>query len=855
MSINQPEVTGGGTEDSALRVTVATDSTGVLSVDDNGGSLTVDGTVAISGTVAVSAAVLPLPSGAATSALQTQPGVDIGDVTINNASGAAAVNVQDGGNSITVDGTVTANAGTGPFPVSDNADSLTVDAPVGTPLAARLSDGASFYDATKTGQLPAVLVGGRLDGNVGAWLGSALPTVGQKVMLQSIPVVIASNQASIPINDNFGSLTVDNAGGFAVTDGGGLLSIDDGGTNISIDDGNGSITIDDGGNNVSIDDGGNTISIDDGGGSISVDGIVAATTVADTAIGTTVSPNAPGFLVLALDAVSTAHALSVNASDLSLNTRVVNAVGAASVNIQDGGNSITVDSGAGALSVSVTNPQLTQDNAPFLDGTDYVRPAGFILDEVAGTALTEDDVGAARMDSKRAQITTLEDATTRGQRAAISAAGRLSVDASGVAVPITDNAGSLTIDAPVGTPVAARLSDGAAFYDAAKTGQLPTALVGARLDTNVGAWLSSTAPTVGSKTSANSIPVVIASDQAAVTVAQATATSLKAEVVGPTADNAANPTAKLSTLPVRANASAPGWTEGNVVPLSSDLSGRLRTDNSTWFGSTAPTIGQKTMANSIPIVVASDQTFIPVNGDVDHDAVNTLKNIQIAGNASPADVPPTVVSANSDRVRAWFDRSGAIVTRPRKIRLGYTAIFRLAQAAGRLDQTFLQVADTNKQWATLHHTGGSTKEVRLLKCSVFITAWDAATQAILELRQISTAPATGNPAITPTAHRRGGTAAEAVALYLPTTAGTDVLPNSPISSVQLDLGVMGAVGVNNPPITPREIILYNAAGEDPELIPPTLPVGTLDGWAVMLRTVGAPNVRMTVVMRFTEEIP
>lgn len=32
-------------------------------------------------------------------------GVDVGDVTINNASGASAVNVQDGGNSITVDGT------------------------------------------------------------------------------------------------------------------------------------------------------------------------------------------------------------------------------------------------------------------------------------------------------------------------------------------------------------------------------------------------------------------------------------------------------------------------------------------------------------------------------------------------------------------------------------------------------------------------------------------------------------------------------------------------------------------------------------------------------------------------------
>mgnify|MGYP000853190708 FL=1 len=55
-------VVGGGTEATAMRVTIASDSTGVLSVDDNGstlsvddggGSLTVDGTVAISGTVTV----------------------------------------------------------------------------------------------------------------------------------------------------------------------------------------------------------------------------------------------------------------------------------------------------------------------------------------------------------------------------------------------------------------------------------------------------------------------------------------------------------------------------------------------------------------------------------------------------------------------------------------------------------------------------------------------------------------------------------------------------------------------------------------------------------------------------------
>ena len=40
-------VVGGGVEATALRVTIASDSTGVLSIDDNGGTITVDGTVAV----------------------------------------------------------------------------------------------------------------------------------------------------------------------------------------------------------------------------------------------------------------------------------------------------------------------------------------------------------------------------------------------------------------------------------------------------------------------------------------------------------------------------------------------------------------------------------------------------------------------------------------------------------------------------------------------------------------------------------------------------------------------------------------------------------------------------------------
>ncbi len=139
--VNVVSSTGGGLTDAELRATpvpVSATLSEPISIDDNGGSLTVDGSVAVSNfpaTQAISAAALPLPSGAATSALQTQPGVDIGDVTINNASGGSAVNIQDGGNSITVDGTVTANAGSGPWPVTDNSGSLTVDIPDVTTLA------------------------------------------------------------------------------------------------------------------------------------------------------------------------------------------------------------------------------------------------------------------------------------------------------------------------------------------------------------------------------------------------------------------------------------------------------------------------------------------------------------------------------------------------------------------------------------------------------------------------------------------------------------------------------------------------------------------------------------------------
>ena len=86
---------------------------------------------------------------------------------------------------------------------------------------------------------------------------------------------------------------------------------------------------------------------------------------------------------------------------------------------------------------NITNWGNVVDNGAFVDGTTRLMPSGYIYDEVAGTALTENDAAAARIDAKRSQIGVIEDATTRGQRAAVSSTGALKVDPSGVTMPTT----------------------------------------------------------------------------------------------------------------------------------------------------------------------------------------------------------------------------------------------------------------------------------------------------------------------------------------------------------------------------------------------------------------------------------
>jgi hypothetical protein len=140
-------VVGGGVEAAALRVTIASDSTGVLSIDDNGGAITVDGTVAVTnaGLTALNGAisgtevqvdVLTMPtvtvdSELTTADLDTGAGTDTRAVVglVGSASGGGALipgSATDGllvnlgaNNDVTVTGTVTANLAAGTNNIGD----------------------------------------------------------------------------------------------------------------------------------------------------------------------------------------------------------------------------------------------------------------------------------------------------------------------------------------------------------------------------------------------------------------------------------------------------------------------------------------------------------------------------------------------------------------------------------------------------------------------------------------------------------------------------------------------------------------------------------------------------------------
>lgn len=149
----------------------------------------------------ISAASLPLPSGASTAALQTQPGTDIGDVTINNASGGSAVNIQDGGNAITVDGSLTTVS------TVTTVTNLSQQGGVAISLNTGVRDtGTQRVTIATNDVVPVTDNGGALTID----FAGVAPPIGGGTEATALKVTVASDSTGVlSVDDNGSSLTVD----------------------------------------------------------------------------------------------------------------------------------------------------------------------------------------------------------------------------------------------------------------------------------------------------------------------------------------------------------------------------------------------------------------------------------------------------------------------------------------------------------------------------------------------------------------------------------------------------------------------------------------------------------------------
>lgn len=201
-----------------------------VNIQDGGNIITVDGTVAAT------------QSG--TWVLGANSGVDIGDVTINNAAGASAVNIQDGGNSITIDGTVS---------VSGAVDTE-------LPAAAALADGASATPTTPTVGVIALLMNATTVDRQRAVV-NALDSTGTGIAAVGIVGQLDDVAASAVTENQFATVRITSLRALHVQ----------AQANSGVDIGDVTINNASGASAVNIQDGGNTITVD---GTVAISGTV-----------------------------------------------------------------------------------------------------------------------------------------------------------------------------------------------------------------------------------------------------------------------------------------------------------------------------------------------------------------------------------------------------------------------------------------------------------------------------------------------------------------------------------------------------------------------------------------------------
>jgi hypothetical protein len=241
-----------------------------------------------------------------------------------------------------------------------------------------------------------------------------------------------------------------------------------------------------------------------------------------------------------------------------------------------------------------------------------------------------------------------------------------------------------------------------------------------------------------------------------------------------------------------------------------------------------------------------------VSGDTANDAVDAGNPVKIGGAAINGELAlAAAVSADGDRVNARLDRFGAVYIRHLREAI-YYATYRVVARPYFSANVF--AAAGRKQFATLFHGAASTKLVRIRYVQIFLRNTTAASDTTLDLVWLTAAvtPITGNPAITPTPFRQNLAAAEATALNLPGTGGTE---GALINGYETNQGITGAAPVTQPPAVNIGNVLWPAftgpGDAPPELI---LRAGVAEGIAVVVDVSAATTINVSsVIIAFSEE--
>jgi hypothetical protein len=322
------------------------------------------------------------------------------------------------------------------------------------------------------------------------------------------------------------------------------------------------------------------VAVTDNGGSLTVDGTVGISgtvTVAGSGTFNTSAAQSGAWAVRNQDGAGNALTSATRGSERALSVQVVDAGGAQITTF--GGGSGGTQYAEGATAATITGTALMwEDAGDTLRSVSAAKPLPVAIISGAGSGGTASNFGSADpaagtaagfSDGTNMREARVFDADTGagtqyvlgavlrksaggGSVEAGTATDPLRTDPTGsTAQPVTDNAGSLTVDAPVGTPVFVRLSDGASAI-----ATLPVSAAGLPLPTGAATAAKQPAPGTAGTASADVITVQGIASMTALKVDGSAVTQPVSGTVGITANSSVNVAQIAGTTTATGNGTA-----------------------------------------------------------------------------------------------------------------------------------------------------------------------------------------------------------------------------------------------------------------------------------------------------------